>query len=101
MPKTKKRITLGEVDFEVFKVYLESVVGDIVEKKLEEKGVVTRDDIKHLPTKHEFYMRMDKLSKEIEDDRHEKVVEKEQVSTFNERITVLEDIHPEGQHSTS
>lgn len=95
MVKSKKKITLGEVDFEAFKAYLEV----IIDERLDVKGVVTKEDIKLLPTKKEFFDRMDKLSGELETHRQERTVEKDQVSGFDERITALEDIHPDGRHA--
>ena len=99
MSKVKKKITLGEVDFEAFKVYLEVIIDQKLDQKLEEKGVVTKEDIKLLPTKKEFFDRMDKLSSELEEHRQEREVEKNQVSGYEERITVLENIHPQGKHT--
>lgn len=90
---TKK--VLSDADFKA--------IGDLikvkVEEVLEEKKVITQDDIKHLPTKKEFYERMDKLTGELETYRQERVVEKNQSSLYDERINALENIHPQGKHS--
>lgn len=40
-------------------------------EKVEELGLVTKDDIKHLPTKEEFYAKEDALMKEVKDVREE------------------------------
>ena len=55
-------------------------IGIIFEQKFDELGVVTKDDIKHLPTKEEYYKREDKTMGKLE------------------KIEVLEKIHPDNSH---
>lgn len=61
-------------------------------KKLIHKEV--RINIKHLPTKDEFFTAMDKLSKQIKDLRDEFSALFFRVKDHEERITDLEKIHP-------
>lgn len=78
-------------------VLLKQAVGEVVD----EKGLVTREDIKHLPTKEEYYEREDKTMKELKEIREEITVLGGRVSNHSDRIEVLEKIHPQGAHFAS
>jgi len=70
------------------------------DEKIEEKGLVTKDDIKHLPTKDEFYTENDKLMKELKAVREEQPILSNQVSEQSDDIEKLKVIHPRFQHAT-
>ena len=57
---------------------------------LEEEQVVTRKDIKHLPTKEEFYESQDKLMTELKKSREEQPVQAHQISNLEDRVTKIE-----------
>lgn len=40
-----------------------NLVGVVLDEKIEEKGLVTKDDLKYLPTKDEFYEETAKILK--------------------------------------
>ena len=52
----------------------DELIGLKIDEKIEEKGLVTKEDIKHLPTKEEFYNQTDKILKELKDMREEHVM---------------------------
>lgn len=78
-------------------VLLKQAVGEVVE----EKGLVTHEDIKHLPTKDEFYKETLRILKELEDLKIEKDAFSYNVSDHSDRIDALEKIHPQGAHFAS
>ena len=75
-----------------------NLVGVVLDEKIEEKGLVTKDDLKYLPTKEEFYSQTDKMMKELRDMREEKTVQGGQISDIYDKIDALEGIHPGGVH---
>jgi hypothetical protein len=68
-----------------------------IDEKVEELGLVTKDDIKHLPTKEE-YSREDKTMKELKDIRAEITVINGRISDHSDRIENLEKNHPQRAH---
>lgn len=78
-------------------VLLKQAVGEVVD----EKGLVTREDIKHLPTKEEYYEREDKTMKELKEIREEVTVLGGRVSDHSDKIEALESIHLQGHHFAS
>lgn len=66
------------------------VLRELFELILEEKGVVTREDIKHIPSKVEFHGKMDEVVGELKNWREEKDVLFHQVSRNNDRIYNIE-----------
>jgi hypothetical protein len=65
-------------------------IRDLFELVLEEKQVVTRIDISHLPTKEEYYKREDEMMKELKDMREEHSVLSHQVSYHGDRLQKVE-----------
>ncbi len=76
---------------------LKQSVGEVVE----EKGLVTREDIKYLPTKDQFYKETIKILKKLDDLEAEKDILSHNVSDHSDRIEALEKIHPNGVHFAS
>lgn len=57
---------------------------------IEDKGLVTKEDISHLPTKDEFYEETGKILKRLDDLEQEKDVLSGQVSNHEDRIKDIE-----------
>lgn len=58
------------------------------------RGIV-KEEIKNLPTKEEFFSKMDEVMGELETVREEQTVLSGQVSNHENRLKSLEKIHPE------
>jgi septal ring factor EnvC (AmiA/AmiB activator) len=69
-------------------------LGDLIKQSvsdaLDERQVSTKEDIKHLPTKDEFYTETSKLYKKLEDMEEEKDVLSHQVSRNSDRLDKVE-----------
>lgn len=61
-----------------------------IDEAIEEKGLVTKEDISHLPTKEEFYEQTGKILKRLDDLEAEKDVLSHQVSDHSDRIEKIE-----------
>ena len=68
---------------------------------IDEKQIVTKDDIKHLPTKEEFYSGNDKLMKELKAIRENTAVLSQHSKDHSDEIEKLKKIHPQNRHLTS
>ncbi|MBI2590796.1 MAG: hypothetical protein HYW33_02865 [Candidatus Blackburnbacteria bacterium] len=66
-----------------------------IEELIEEKIV---ERIRLLPTRDEFFSKMDELITELKAMREEHAVSKGQVIDHEERLESLEEIHPQGKH---
>ena len=67
-------------------------------EKVEELGLVTKEDIKHLPTKEEFYAKEDELMKEVKDAREEQSGLSQHDRDQFDAIEALQKIHPHNSH---
>lgn len=65
---------------------------------IEEKGLVTREDLKYLPTKEEFYSRMDEMMKELKTAREEQSGLSQHDKDQFDAIEALQKIHPHNSH---
>jgi hypothetical protein len=90
----KNLITRSNKDLDAIK----SLVKVAVQDAIEEQKLVTKDDIKHLPTKEEFHSENAKLMKELKIIREEQPILSNKVSQHSDRLDNLEKIHPQGQH---
>jgi len=61
-----------------------------IEEAIESKGLVTKDDISHLPTKDEFYEQTGEILKSLDNLEEEKDVLSHQVSGHSDRIEKIE-----------
>lgn len=77
-----------------------NLVGVVLDEKIEEKGLVTKDDLKYLPTKDEFYEETTKILKKLDDLEVEKDLLSHRSSDHSDRIEALEEIHPGGVHAS-
>ena len=75
-----------------------SIIKSAVREVFDEMDVITRKDLKYLPSKDEFYEETLKVLKGIEDLKDEKDILSHQVSDHSDRIEKLEEIHPQGKH---
>jgi hypothetical protein len=78
--------TLDGNDLKAIKDLIEVTVEEVIDKK----GVATNDHIGNLPTKDEFYGKMDEVMGELKAIREEVAVLGHQVSEHDDRIDKLE-----------
>jgi len=62
----------------------------LIETTIEEKELVTKSDVSHLPTKDEFYSKMDEVMGELKVIREEQPVQSHQLSDHEDRIEKIE-----------
>lgn len=79
-------MTLTKPDLGAIKILVEEVIEEKTESVL-----ATKDDLKHLPTKDDFYGKMDEVMGELQAIREEHTVSSGQVSDHEDRITLLEE----------
>lgn len=75
---------------------MSEVARDVVR---EEVPKIVKEEVKHLPTKEEFYKRSDQVMKKLETREQEDIAKVGKESEFEERIAALEQIHPHGTHT--
>ena len=73
-------------DLKAIKELIEVTVEDVIERK----GVVTKDQIGNLPTKYEFYGKMDEVMGELKAIREEQTVQSQHLSDHEDRIEKIE-----------
>jgi len=78
---------------ELISVALREEVPEIVKKEL-------KRELSYLPTKDDFFSRMDKLSAELKNMRETYELAAPKISDHEQRISLLEDIHPSGTHAS-
>lgn len=84
-------------DLKAFK----DIVEVALDEKIEEKDLVTNEDLKYLPTKDDFYTETLKILKKIDDLEVEKDILSKHSSSHSDRIEALEKIHPKSKHSAA
>src|SRR5215208_6983876 len=62
----------------------------LIEVTIDEKELVTKSDISHLPTKDEFYEKMDEVMGELKTVREEQTLLSHRVSDHEDRIEKIE-----------
>jgi len=77
--------TLDTDDLQKIKQLIEVSLGEVIETTL-----VTKDDLGHLPTKDEFYSKMDEVMGELKATREEVAVQTHQVADHDDRLEKLE-----------
>ena len=75
-------------------------LSDLIRVTIEEIKLVTKDDIKHLPTKDELYEKLDKVMGELKAIRDEHKILSNQVSQDFDALEKLKKIHPHFQHTS-
>jgi hypothetical protein len=76
---------LADDDLQAIKGLIKVTIDEAIEEKL-----VTKDDISHLPTKDEFYTKMDEVMGELKTIREEQAVQSHQLSNHEDRIEKTE-----------
>jgi hypothetical protein len=61
-----------------------------IEEAIESKGLVTKEDISHLPTRDQFYTKMYEVMGELRTIREEQVIQANQLSNHSDRIEKIE-----------
>jgi len=74
--------TLDNDDFKAIKA--------LIEVTIDEKELVTKSDISHLPTKDEFYTKMDEVMGELKAIREEQPLQSHKLSEHSDRIGKIE-----------
>ncbi len=78
--------TLDKDDLKAIKGLIEVTVDEV----LETKGLVTKENIRHLPTKDEFYSKMDEVVGELKAIREEQPLQSYRLSDHEDRIQKIE-----------
>jgi hypothetical protein len=63
----------------------------LIEVTIDEKELVTKSDISHLPTKDKFYEKMDEVMGELKTIREEQSVQNQHLSDYDDRSQKIED----------
>ena len=69
---------------------IKDLIGVAVDEAIEKKELVTKSDLSHLPTKDEFYSKMDEVMGELKAIREEQTVQSHQLSDHEDRIEKVE-----------
>ena len=73
--------TLDNDDLKALKGLMEVTIDEAIEAKL-----VTKEDISHLPTKDEFYAKMDEVMGELKTIREEQALQSQHLSDHDDTI---------------
>lgn len=98
-------MTLSKKDLKAINKLIDSALEEkvplIVRKELKkELRKELRKELSYLPTKKEFYKKMDEIIGELKNMRETYELAAPKISNHEDRITSLEDIHPHDQHPT-
>lgn len=78
--------TLNNQDLKAIKNLIEVSVDEVFERR----ELVTKNDLSHLPTKDEFYGKMDEVMGELKAIREEQAVQSDHLSSHEDRIQKVE-----------
>jgi hypothetical protein len=78
--------TLDKDDLKAIEGVMQVTLDEAIEEKL-----VTKDDVSHLPTKDEFYTKMDEVMGELKAIREEQALQSQHLSDHDDRIEKIED----------
>ena len=84
--KNKRMGKLDDSDLKAIKGLMDVTIDEAIEKK----GLVTKSDLTHLPTKDEFYEKMDEIMGELKTIREEQSLISHRVSDHEDRIQKVE-----------
>lgn len=93
----KQKPTLNQADVDLLKeTFLNredlSEIKNVIKQALnEDETLVRKEDIKHLPNKDEFYLKMDEVTGELTTAREEQVVLSETIREHSDRIEKIEE----------
>jgi len=77
---------------------IKNLITVAVEEAIDNKKLVTKDDISHLPNKDEFYKETAKILKKDEDLETDNKSLNNRVSENSDEIEKLKEIHPDNKH---
>ena len=83
----KRMAMLDSDDLKAIKDLVEVTVDEVIEKR----ELASKSDLGHLPTKDEFYGKMDKIMGELKAIREEQTVQGHHLSKHEDRIQKIED----------
>jgi hypothetical protein len=69
---------------------IKDLMGVAIDEAIENRGLTTKDDLGHLPTKDEFYGKMDEVMGELKTVREEVAVLGHQVADHGDRLDKVE-----------
>jgi hypothetical protein len=72
---------LGDDDLQAIKGLIKVTIDEAIEQKL-----VTKQDLSHLPTKDEFYTKIDEVMGELKTIREEQTLQSQHLSDHDDRI---------------
>ena len=78
--------TLDNDDLKAIKGLIEVTIDEAIDAK----GLVTKEDISHLPTKDEFYTKMDEVVGELKTIREEQALQSQHLSDHDDSIEKIE-----------
>jgi hypothetical protein len=84
--KNEHMAKLDDDDLKAIKDLVEVTVDEVIEKK----ELVTKSDLSHLPTKDEFFNKMDDVVGELKTIREEQALISHRVSNHEDRIEKIE-----------
>lgn len=87
-------MTLDDSDVKTIK----DAFSEVFDEKVQELGLVTKEDISHLPSKEEYFNREDKMMAKLKKIEEELTVVTKQCSDHSDKIEKLEKMHPHGRH---
>jgi hypothetical protein len=79
--------TLDNDDFKALKDLMQVTI----EEAIETKELVTKEDVNHLPTKDDFYTKMDEVMGELKTIREEQALQSQHLSDHDDRLEKIED----------
>ena len=74
--------TLDNDDLKAIKNLMEVTIDEAIDSK----GLVTKENVSHLPTKDEFYTKMDEVMGELKTIREEQALQSQHLSDHDDRI---------------
>lgn len=77
---------LDDSDLKAIKGLIEVTVDEVIEKR----ELVTKSDLSHLPTKDEFFAKMDEVMGELKAIREEQPLQSRKLSDHEDRIEKIE-----------
>jgi hypothetical protein len=78
--------TLDQEDLKAIQNLIEVTVDEVIEKR----ELVTKSDLSHLPSKDEFYTKMDEVMGELKTIREEQTVQSQHLSDHEDKIEKIE-----------
>ena len=76
------------------------VIKQAVGEVFEEKEIITKEDLKYLPSKEEYFDREDKAMGKLKKIEEELTILSNHSSKHSDQIEALEKLHPQGRHTT-